>query len=384
MASITKRQWTKSNGSVTSRWRVEYRKPDGGRATKEFGTQREARRFRDTVTSATDAGFDPSQKMTIAEALDAWLAAAELGAGDRDPVEPQTLKSYRLESAPIREKFGDRRLGDLTRPDVVRFRDDLVSDLSRPMAKKAFDRLKAALNHAQDRGVIPVNPAARLTVKIGSRHKRVIGIPSRADVAAVMLAADRIAVGDFETADPRTPKSVIAKAFRRYRPILYLLRYGALRPSEARGLPWDAVDFERGAVSIYQRADQAGLIGPPKSNAGRRTVEIPDLTMSLLREWKACQPGGRRLVFGTSSDRPEQLSNIRRRGWERALELAQVEPFELYGLRRFRGSELVSAGVDLKTVQRFMGHENIQTTLDIYAHLIPGDDDRRREAIVGV
>ena len=42
---------------------------------------------------------------------------------------------------------------------------------------------------------------------------------------------------------------------------------------------------------------------------------------------------------------------------------------------------VVSDRQQIKSVQRFLGHENASETLDTYGHLMPGDDDRLREVI---
>ena len=42
---------------------------------------------------------------------------------------------------------------------------------------------------------------------------------------------------------------------------------------------------------------------------------------------------------------------------------------------------LISSGVSIKAVQRFLGHKNARETLDTYGHLMPGDAERLRAAI---
>jgi integrase len=52
-----------------------------------------------------------------------------------------------------------------------------------------------------------------------------------------------------------------------------------------------------------------------------------------------------------------------------------------HDLRHCCASVLISSGVSIEAVQRYLGHKNASETLDTYGHLMPGDDDRLRAAI---
>ena len=54
--------------------------------------------------------------------------------------------------------------------------------------------------------------------------------------------------------------------------------------------------------------------------------------------------------------------------------------YRLHDLRHFYASGLISAGCDVVTVQRPLGHGNATVTLSTYSHLWPNADDRTRKA----
>ena len=54
-----------------------------------------------------------------------------------------------------------------------------------------------------------------------------------------------------------------------------------------------------------------------------------------------------------------------------------------HGLRHCHVSQLIAAHVNIKTIQKRVGHANITTTLDTYGHLLPGMDEAAAEAIEG-
>lgn len=61
-------------------------------------------------------------------------------------------------------------------------------------------------------------------------------------------------------------------------------------------------------------------------------------------------------------------------GLRPALRRAGLREITLHQLRHGFGSMLVSAGVSIKAVQVAMGHANVMMTLQVYTHLMPGDD----------
>jgi integrase len=55
-------------------------------------------------------------------------------------------------------------------------------------------------------------------------------------------------------------------------------------------------------------------------------------------------------------------------------------PISLHLCRHTFASRLIDSGANPKAIQEFMGHSKIQTTFDVYGHLLPGsrDEVRRR------
>jgi hypothetical protein len=59
---------------------------------------------------------------------------------------------------------------------------------------------------------------------------------------------------------------------------------------------------------------------------------------------------------------------------EPALEQAGLRKFRFHDLRHTFGSLLIQRGVSPAYVQKQMGHKSIQVTIDVYGHLIPGEN----------
>ncbi|MGW2951615.1 tyrosine-type recombinase/integrase [Streptomyces eurythermus] len=117
-------------------------------------------------------------------------------------------------------------------------------------------------------------------------------------------------------------------------------------------------------------------LGPPKSRAGRRTVEITaglwqeliDFGLSSLRSDDLLFPNGNgtRLPYSTFYDRwLAAVKEAKRRGV-----LPEWKKPTVHDLRHSHVAALLSDGHSLTYVQRRLGHESIKTTSDRYGHLL--------------
>jgi integrase len=82
---------------------------------------------------------------------------------------------------------------------------------------------------------------------------------------------------------------------------------------------------------------------------------------------------------------PLDVNNIGEREFAELVTAADVPRITIHGLRHTCASLLLSAGVPSKVVQERLGHKDISTTLDVYAHVMPGqqrDAARRLEALL--
>ena len=100
---------------------------------------------------------------------------------------------------------------------------------------------------------------------------------------------------------PDEIKAIVAHLDGPRRPLLLTAIFAGLRASELRGLRWQDVDLKRGELHVRQRADRYGKVGRPKSEAGERTVPLPPMVVSVLREHRlACPNGELGLAFPNS------------------------------------------------------------------------------------
>lgn len=79
------------------------------------------------------------------------------------------------------------------------------------------------------------------------------------------------------------------------------------------------------------------------------------------------------LVFGRSASEPFATSSVNERA-KRIWRSAGLEPVSLHECRHTFASYMIAAGVPFKQLSTYMGHSSITVTLDVYGHLMPGDE----------
>jgi integrase len=366
--SVRKRSWRTPNGEIKEAWVADYVDQSGERHIQTFNRKKDADEYHATVRVDVRQGVHTPQNksITVTEAAEDWIAFVKLEERERS-----TIDQYRQHvDLHIVPRIGLEKLAKLTTPRINKFRDELLADLSRPMAKKVLTSLKALLRDAKRRGNVAQNVALDVTISADKRGKK------------------RLEAGiDFPT--PGEIRSLIDTAPDRLRPILLTTIFTGLRSSELRGLRWANVDLKGGKVHVRQRADRHNVIGKPKSESGNRTIPIGPLVVNTLKEWKlACPKGSHGLVFPNGNGNFENHANI----VQRVLCPVQVAAGVVdakgrakytgtHAFRHFYASWCINqkkdGGLELpaKLVQERLGHSSIMMTMDVYGHLFPRTDD---------
>jgi integrase len=113
-----------------------------------------------------------------------------------------------------------------------------------------------------------------------------------------------------------------------------------------------------------------------RSPKARRTRSVP--VPRLLRAELAAHIEGKKpadRVFTTRRGRPLRNSNLRHHVFDPAVTRAGLAPLTPHDLRDTAASLSISAGANVKTIQRMLGHASAAMTLDIYAGLFDDDLD---------
>lgn len=371
MADIRKRTGKKG---TTYQVRHPSNKTKSGYAFKSFDTLKEARAFLESG-KALQAGASASHPdiQTVRDAAKRWLQICEKeGLNGREPITHYTLQNYEYRVTFIQDYDWPVKLHELTSPHIVEFRSWLLNgQASRVVASKVLSTLHSILKEMAIRGIVTHNVATGVTIRAESRYQAPVEIPSKREIMSLLEAADRLS---------NSKNAQIARTWERYRPILYLAVDSGMRPQEYLALSHKALKEE--GVYIDRAIDGSGhSISVTKTPAGRRYIELSDVTLDMVRHYAEnhAVENGYDLVFPANNGRWMDRRNWQRRGFNVACAEAglvemqgikEVTKYRPYDLRHFYASRLIEQGINLKKIQTLMGHSNIETTLNVYGHLL--------------
>jgi integrase len=219
--------------------------------------------------------------------------------------------------------IGTIKLADFAPADVARFRDALHAARSPALTAKIMTSLFSILAEAFSRCEVARNVIRDAASPSGKRHSRLRKRQER-----------RLEVGVDIPSKEEINRLLETARGSRLRPLLITAIYTGLQASELRGLTWNDVELDKELVTVRQRADCRGTIGPPKSDAAKREVPLAPIVVNTLREWKLdCPRGALDLVFPNRVGKPEAHNSIL---------VCKLHPLEdaagvsRYGLHAFR------------------------------------------------
>ena len=162
----------------------------------------------------------------------------------------------------------------------------------------------------------------------------------------------------------------------------HLLAFSGMRKGEALALTWKDIDFTKNEIRINKaisRGKNSRLYLKPPKNGKSRTIKMYPETISILKEWKK-QQREECLMLGFNSNQPKQLvfSNekngffqpTKTRDWlEHVLNKCDFPKITTHGFRHTHCSLMFEAGATILEVQDRLGHKDVKTTMNIYAHV---------------
>ena len=161
--------------------------------------------------------------------------------------------------------------------------------------------------------------------------------------------------------------------------------YGGLRWGELVGLRVKRVDLLHGRVTVAEQVSEVNgqlIPGPPKTEAGRRTVTLPAVAAVALAEHltKIAALGPDGLVFPAPEGGYLRRSNFRRRWWLQATRAVGVEGLRFHDLRHSAATLALAAGANTRELMERMGHTSPAVALR-YQHVMAGRDQAIASAL---
>lgn len=288
---------------------------------------------------------------------------------------PRTFESYaETVDRYVRPAIGRFPLAKLEPEHVARMLADLSArgDLSPTTVRYAHAILRIALGRALRSGRVHRNVATLVDPPAKTRRE-----PTPLNAEQVRSLLDATA-GD------------------RLGPLWAIAVTSGLRQGELLALRWPDVDLEGATLAVRQTlARGTHDLSEPKTERARRTLRLGGEALWALREQRRLQleerlaagarwrDGG--YVFASGIGTPLDARNVTR-ALAAALERAGLPHQRFHDLRHAYATLLLEHGEELAVVSRTLGHADLSTTPDVYAHLTPAMLERtaaRMDAILG-
>ena len=288
-----------------------------------------------------------------------------------------TLENYRRGLKPLNDIIGKKPIADLTKDDLTKAFTTLSSKYADGSLQKTYTAVKLILSEAFEEGDIPCDITRRLS-KPKSR------VPKKTKDNDVFSKEDL---------------QIIFEKSREWSTELYaqmtLLACTGMRPEEMRALEWSDFDPKKKTIDIRQaivhkfesiktmdkQPKSNEEISVTKSDYSRRTLQLSDLAVHALKEWKQelrlrknwAQAHSKFIFptrdgnFKTSSGCESVLKRFRRANHLEYMNL------HFYKFRHTMCTNLILDGQPIPVIQRILGENTTDVIMNIYTHVTQSD-----------
>lgn len=328
----------------TGKWLIQYRYTDwqGNRkkSTKRgFNTKREAEEWVRNFLMSQQADFN----MYFEDFLKLYYE--DMAARIRE--NSMNTKKYIIDLK-ILPYFGKKSINSITPADIRKWQNELMSQgYSQTYLRTINNQLTAIFNYAVKYYDLKSNPCR----KAGSMGK------NQADEMNFWTKEE---FSDF--ADSIMDKQDSYTAFT-------TLFWTGMRIGELLALTPADINFEDKTISIsksYQRIKRKDVITPPKTPKSNRIITVPDFLLADIKDYMNS-------IYGLKdTDRLFPLTkSFIEHEMQRGIKNSGVKRIRVHDIRHSHCALLFEMGIAPLEVADRLGHERVETTLNIYAHIYP-------------
>ena len=319
------------------------------------GTKKEAEALLNKLKYQSQNGGAIIQQsaLKLGDWMDDWMRLYNAN------LSPTTKTGYRQQiDKRIKPSLGRTPLKTLSSNQIQSWINSLTQQgLSAKTVKNTFLNLSAALDKAEELQMIGRNPCKHIVLPTVKKYNaQVYTMPQVQNILK------------------------LAQGTNMYF-LLTIEFYLGLRKGEIAELKWSDIDLEEGVVHITRsrvETDEGIIVKSTKSEAGIRDIPLSTKALEVFKEQyteylsKVGKKGfvDSNYVIFKNNGEPFVPSSIPQR-WERFCEQHNIRKIRFHDLRHTCATLMIANGTDAKTVQSWLGHSDVQVTLNTYTHCLP-------------
>ena len=319
-------------------------------------------------------GVRNEDKLTVSDWFYSWLFDYR-----KQDLKPKSFQRYHgiYKNYIENTDFGNIKLNDLRTTHLQRHYKKLLDNGVTPTTIRQINtNLKTCLNEAERQGYIQKNWCKLVT------------LPKKEDNKEVKVLT-------------KQEQEKFLEAIKGHElELLYIVALGTgLRIGEILGLKWSDIDFKNNELHVNRSLQKAAIYEDdkivryevqettPKTKNSLRTIPVPQNIIKKLIAHKKEQNelilllqeeyDNKNYVFCNKLGKPIEDKRPGR-NLKTILTSISIEPIKFHALRHTYATRLFEAGIPPKTVQHLMGHSDIETTMNIYTHVMK---EQKLEAI---
>lgn len=258
-------------------------------------------------------------------------------------------KKYMIE-AKIIPYFGNKPMNSFCPADIIKWQNEILEKNYSPTYQRMLqNQVTAIFNHAEKLYGLSDNPCKKVS-KIGRSNAKELSFWT---------------LEEYQRFENTFQEEEIF-----YKTLFMILFWTGCRVGEALALTLQDIDFDAMTISItktYYRHDGKDIITKPKTESSVRLVSIPEQLKTELQEYIGRFYGG--------LEPEERLFQVTDRAVQKRIvrnaELAGVKRIRVHDLRHSHIALLIEQGVSPLAIADRVGHDSINTTMNVYGHLYP-------------
>lgn len=278
-----------------------------------------------------------------------------------------TYYQYLYSGKRVKDHFGSIKVKDIHEKEAADFLDSLFTKhfLHERSVKDTKVFFSYVMEQAYSDGIIPYNPVKK--VAINKSLARKTAKPKNSDE-------------EFFSYDEAILFLQKAKDHELLE-LFYVTLFFGLRREEVLGLRWSAINFHKKTMTINHTVTiGTGInrINATKTKSSNREYPLTDVQVEMFKNLKAKENDNRKLCGNSYIDNDYVFKHVDGSPYRPSYptkafkEIIKANPdlpqgITFHGLRKSCVSILVHEGMDVKSIQKWVGHADLDTTLKIYA-----------------